>query len=159
MQNQTLPIEIETGVFRCACLSDVRPIVEMVGELAAHHGDEATLTSEGLIRDAFGPAPWVHVLVAEVGGDLVGYAVLCGLTQLHFGRRGLDMHHLFTKAPSRGRGIGQSLVEACKIRAKELSCDYMTVSTHPDNTKAQDFYLSAGFERRTSGAPRFAIRL
>lgn len=69
------------------------------------------------------------------------------------------MHHLFTEAAFRGRGVGRSLVEASKITATALSCGYMTVGTHPDNHEAQAFYESLGFQRKDAHPPRFSIQL
>ena len=131
----------------------------MVGALAAHHGDTSALTAEKLARDAFGDRPWIYLLVAELGGALVGYAALCGLVRLQFGVRGFDMHHLFTKSDFRGRGMGTHLVEGCKLKAYEMSCEYLAVGTQPDNLKAQAFCTALGFKLRMSLSPRFLLKL
>lgn len=159
MKKNHLPLQTGFGLVRCARQTDAARIVEMAGKLADHHGDTPTLTAEHLIRDISGEYPWLHVLVAEADGELVGYAALCRLTQLQFGLRGMDMHHLFTEASFRGQGVGHILVEASKITARALACSYMTVGTHPDNHKAQAFYEALGFERRDAYPPRFAIQL
>lgn len=159
MKRNSLPLQTDFGTIRCADPADAGRIVQMVGMLARHHGDTPTLTVDDLARDAFGETPWIHVLVAEAGGELIGYAALCGLTRLQFGARGMDIHHLFTEAAYRGRGVGHSLVEACRIKAISLSCRHMTVGTHPDNHKAQAFYESLGFQRKDAHPPRFSIPL
>ena len=69
------------------------------------------------------------------------------------------MHHLFTETEFRGRGVGSSLIDACKVKAKEMFCGYITVSTHPDNLAAQCFYESKGFVRRDGDVPKFRMRL
>ena len=71
----------------------------MIGRLAAHHGNAPALAPIDLARDLFDQKPWIFVLVAEAGDELIGYAAMCGLIQLHFGVRGMDMHHLFTDLP------------------------------------------------------------
>lgn len=144
---------------RDAQLADVSGVVAMVGTLAAYHGDEPSLTADTLERDAFGERPWITLIVADVDGELAGYAALCGLIQLQFGARGVDMHHLFVTEHFRGRGVGRALVEACKVKARELSCLYMAVGTHPDNQAAQAFYEAQAFERREGHGPRFGMRL
>lgn len=159
MGQDTLLLQTHFGIVRDARPSDTDSIVQMVGKLAAHHGDAVTLTPEDLVRDAFGEKPWIHVLVAETDGELIGYAALCGLIQLQFGVRGLDMHHLFTEEKIRGRGIGTTLVDACKTKAKALSCRYLMVGTHLDNHKAQAFYEALEFMRRDGHPPRFSLRL
>jgi GNAT superfamily N-acetyltransferase len=159
MGQDTLFLYTPFGIVRDARSSDTDSIVQLVGKLAAHHEDDATLTSENLARDAFGEKPWIYILVAEADGELIGYSVLCNLIQLQFGVRGLDMHHLFTEEGFRGRGIGTALVDACKTKAKALSCRYLMVGTHPDNNEAQVFYENLGFMRRDGHPPRFSLRL
>ncbi|WP_299822767.1 GNAT family N-acetyltransferase [uncultured Jannaschia sp.] len=159
MEPRSLPLATAFGSVRRACPADAPRIVEMVGRLATHHGDTATLTQDDLLRDLAGERPWITVLVAETDEKLVGYAAMCGLIQLQFGARGMDMHHLFTATEFRGRGVGRSLVEACRIEANAMSCRYLAVGTHPDNYDAQAFYTSLGFERRDAHPPRFVIRL
>lgn len=159
MERDTLPLHTDFGMVRSARSEDTERVVQMVGKLTTHHGDTPALTADDLARDLFGENPWIYVLVAEAGDDLVGYAAICGLIRLQFGMRGMDLHHLFTEAAFRGRGVGHSLVEACKLKAISLSCRYLTVGTHPDNHKAQSFYEGLGFERKDAHPPRFSIQL
>ena len=159
MNQRSLSLPTTFGVIRSARPADSQRILQMIGQLAAHHGDTATLTHDDLSRDLFGEKPWISIVVAEMGDKLIGYAAMCGLIQLQFGARGMDMHHLFAEAAFRGLGVGRSLVEACKIEAITLSCRYLTVGTHPDNHEAQAFYMSLGFERRDAHPPRFSIKL
>ncbi|MFT4150828.1 MAG: GNAT family N-acetyltransferase [Paracoccaceae bacterium] len=159
MQRKSLRLQTDFGTVRSAHLTDAQRIVQMVGMLASHHGDITTITVDELSRDVFGVNPWIYILVAEAGKELVGYAALCRLARLQFGLRGMDMHHLFTEATFRGRGVGHRLVEASKIMATSLSCSYLTVGTHPDNRRAQAFYAALGFERKDAHPPRFSIQL
>ncbi|MGS1134512.1 N-acetyltransferase family protein (plasmid) [Rhodanobacter sp. UC4439_H6] len=159
MQRDTFFQESPFGVVRDARQADTPCILGLVSKLAEHHGDTMRLTADALMQDAFAEPPWVHILVAEIDQKVVGYAALCPLIQLHFGVRGLDMHHLLTDADHRGRGVGKGLVEACKMKAKMLSCGYLAVGTHPDNRAAQEFYEAIGFLRRDSHPQRFSLRL
>ena len=159
MQRNSLTLQTKFGSVRCARVADTERIISMVEKLAAHHDDTPALTADALIRDIIGVNPWIYVLVAEAQDELIGYAALCGLTRLHFGLRGMDIHHLFTEAAFRGRGVGRNLVAASKIKAIALSCSYLTVGTNPDNHKAQVFYESLGFERKDAHPPRFSIQL
>ncbi|WP_424832994.1 N-acetyltransferase family protein [Ruegeria sp.] len=159
MKQLPLPLPTSFGVIRRARPTDIEQIVQMVTQLAKHHGDKPTITREALARDLFGEIPWIFVVVAETDDKLIGYAAMCRLTRLQFGARGMDMHHLFTEGQFRGQGVGRGLVEACKIEAITLSCSYLTVGTHPENHEAQAFYTSLGFERRDAHPPRFSIRL
>lgn len=144
---------------RPATPADLAELLTMVHALARHHDDTPDVTEADLARDLFGAPPWLQVLVAEEGRRLAGYAALQSLSQLQFGRRGMDLHHLFVQPAARGLGLGRALVSASIAHATALGCRYLTVSTHPDNHAAQAFYLALGFAARSAGAPRFALAL
>ena len=159
MDQHRFPPETPDVTVRNAQPSDTDRIVQMVGRLAAHHGDASALTAEILHRDAFADPPWIHLLLAEVRGEPAGFAALFGLVKLQAGERGLELHHLYVEDACRGQGVGAALVAASRRRAQELLCRSLTVGTHPDNLKAQGFYLALGFERRDCFPPRFRLSL
>ena len=139
--------------------NDLPILIQMVYKLAAYHGDQATLTQEQLGNDLFGKNRWIFALVAEIDKQVVGYSVICPLIRLQFGSRGAEIHHLYVEELYRRCGVGASLVIATQAQACELGCDFMTVGTHPDNTGAQEFYLSHGYTQRQSSFPKFRINL
>jgi ribosomal protein S18 acetylase RimI-like enzyme len=160
MEKPSLPHQTSFGQLRTAHPSDADAVVEMAHKLAAHHGDTASLSRVDLLGQAFSDPPSIYLIIAEADGLPVGYA-LCALLQPFFGARSFDMHHLFAETAFRGRGVGTSLVGACKLKAKELSCAHLTASTHPDNLAAQRFYETQGFLRRhgDDSGPRFGMRI
>lgn len=70
---------------RDAAQADIPRLLSMVRALAIHHGDVPEVSTDVLKRDFFGEIPWVYVVVAEVEGEVVGYAVLCPLINLQAG--------------------------------------------------------------------------
>ena len=159
MEREIFALDLPFGTIRSAYPSDTDGLLRMVGRLAGHHGDVATLTRESLKRDAFGPRPWIEILVAVAGGHLIGYAALCPLIRLQFGMRGLDLHHLFAEAGHRGHGVGTGLIESCKIRARAQDCGYLAVGTHPDNHAARAFYAARGFRPKAGDPTQFSLPL
>ena len=147
------------GVVRAAIAADIAQLLPLIAGLAAHHGDIATVTVADLQRDLFGPHPWFYILVAQRCDDLVGYAALLPLAQLQFGKRGVDMHHLFVRQAERGQGIGRALIAAAQDFARDLGCCYFTVGTHADNLRAQATYPALGFHPAAPHGPRFAVQL
>lgn len=137
---------------------DVPAVVAMIGALAAHHGDTATVTASDLERDLFTVRPWADLLVAEIDGTLVGYTMLWRLFRAVDGQRALEMDHLYVTAERRGLGIGRRIVERVVAHARELGCVRIGVGTAPGNTRAQAFYRGLGFEPATPG-PRFRLVL
>jgi GNAT superfamily N-acetyltransferase len=143
------------ALIRRARETDVAAVLEMVGQLARHHGDEPRATLAELERDLFGPVPWVPALVADAGTSLLGYAILCRMYRAHSGERGVDLHHLFVVERARSSGVGRRLVEAALDEASRWGCTFLAVGTHPENLGAQRFYERLGFERAPQGGPRF----
>lgn len=144
---------------RDAVNADIPRILSMVQALAIFHDDVPQITSEAIERDAFGEIPWIYIMVLEIKGVVVGYSALCPLAHLEMGVRGIDMHHLFIEEEFRGLGIGKKLINASIQKARELSCEFMKVGTHPENTGAQSVYLACGFVKRRSSNSRFHISL
>ena len=138
---------------------DAAAIAGLARALAAHHGDAPAATAESVARDAFGPEPWVHLVVAETGAGIIGYAALCRSVSLPFGQRHAEIRDLFVAPDHRGRGIGAALVADCARIARGWSCETLTVSAHPGNVAAQAFHVAQGFARRDSRAPRFVMDL
>ncbi|APX11031.1 GNAT family N-acetyltransferase [Tateyamaria omphalii] len=139
--------------------ADVPQVVTMIKGLAACHDDVPNIGADILARDALGERPWMTVLVADGGSQLVGYAALLPMAQLQFGVRGMDMHHLFVARDARGNGVGAALLQGCRDECRSQVCGFMTVGTHPDNHKAMRFYERSGFLRRSGSGPRFSLRL
>ena len=133
---------------------DLPQLLLLVEALARFHGDTPQLTPDSVARDVLGSDPWVHVLVAEVDGALVGYVALLRLARFQYGQRGVDLHHVFVRESHRGRGLGGALVGAALDLGGRLGASYATVTATPANAAAQTFYASLGF----APAPRFGAR-
>ncbi len=136
--------------------ADIPTLLGLIAELAAHHGDIATITAAHLHRDLFGPIPWISVLLA---GNGAGYAMLVPFYRGGEGSRCMELHHLHVRAACRSQGIGRALVAAACDNARDYDCTLLTVGTHPDNTAAQLFYERLGFTRRPAAGPRFGLAL
>ncbi|MDU8929200.1 GNAT family N-acetyltransferase [Alisedimentitalea sp. MJ-SS2] len=134
---------------------DIGALGEMVGALARHHGDEPGAGDAELRRDCLGNDPWLTVWIADVAGTPVGYAACQRRVQMQFGRRGIELHHLFVDAARRGQGVGADLVGRVKEWAEREACEFVVVGTEPDNIRAQGFYLGLGFQQVALDGVRF----
>lgn len=130
---------------RAAKSRDLAALSEMIAELAAHHGDAATVAPENLDRDLFGRMPWITALVAEAAGELIGYAILVPLYRAQQGARGMELHHLYVRPAHRGTGIGRHLVGKAREHARMAGCIYLSVSAATGNFQAHRFYESENF--------------
>ena len=118
----------------------------MIALHAECHGDAARVTANDLDRDLFGTSPWVTALVAEAGGQLIGYAILVPLYRAMEGRRGMELHQIFVREGHRGTGIGRHLVARAREQARIAGCSYLSVSAATGNFGAHRFYEEMNFQ-------------
>jgi GNAT superfamily N-acetyltransferase len=97
---------------RTARPDDVPVIRALVQELADYEREpEAVEATEADLHAAlFGaePAAWAHV--AEVDGEVVGFALWYRTFSTWKGRPGLWLEDLYVRPPARGHGIGKALL-------------------------------------------------
>ncbi|OQP87264.1 GNAT family N-acetyltransferase [Rhizobium rhizosphaerae] len=153
--NDDAPMRAPLVRIRAAQATDLPALSDMIGELAAFHGDASAMSAEILERDLFGTAPWITAIVAEAEGRLIGYALLVPLYRAQEGRRGMDLHHLFVRTAHRGTGIGRHLVEAAREQARRRGCSFLSVSATTGNVQAHRFYESEDFLPRPVTGMRY----
>ncbi|WP_165354534.1 GNAT family N-acetyltransferase [Tropicimonas sp. IMCC6043] len=159
MQVQEISAGAPVTRIRRARSGDAPRLMEMIAALAAHHGDAGTPSLRAIERDLLGRTACGLALVAEHGPELAGYAVLTAMAEPQWGRRRMELTHLFVAPEARGAGIGRQLVAAAVAEARSQDCGRMTVGTHPDNRKAQALYTSLGFTPQASAGKRFQLEL
>jgi ribosomal protein S18 acetylase RimI-like enzyme len=86
-------------------------------------------------------------LVAEAGGDLVGFATIYFSWTTFTGERIGIMNDLYVPEPHRGSGAARALFEACTAECRSRGFVEMTWETAPDNHRAQRFYEKVGGHR------------
>ena len=140
---------------RLAAADDATRILDLLSQLAAFEGepgcvvmDEATLN-----RDAFGPAPRIEVLLAEIDGAICGMLILYQSYSSWRGAPALAIHDLFVEEMARGSGAGKALVkEAAKMALARGACR-LDVNVLGWNEPAQKFYESLGFSALAAWVP------
>ena len=157
MQNDAC--QAGSTLVRHAILHDAETLVGLITQLAAHHGDRATIDGVRLREDLFTSPAWATTLVAEQAGCLVGYALLVRLYCAHFATRTMDLHHLFVLPEVRSSGVGQALIRSAITEAAAQSCGQLVVGTHPSNLRAQAFYRKLGFREASEGGPKFKLQI
>ena len=140
---------------RKATVEDTPELIDMIHALDRHHGDRADACEGTLMRDVFESPPWVHILIAESGDEAIGYVALYPVARLHFGLRGMEIHHIFVREGQRGEGVGRALIEGSIGLATEFGCASLSIGAQDANVSAHDAYLAWGFTRMPPPGPRF----
>ncbi|MEZ5647560.1 MAG: GNAT family N-acetyltransferase [Alphaproteobacteria bacterium] len=131
---------------RVATEDDMDLIIQLIKELAIYEklGD-AVVTSKEAIRAAlFSDNPSGEVLIGELGGEPVGFALFFHNYSTFLGKKGLYLEDLFVKPTARGHGIGKLLLTRLAQIAVERDCARMEWSVLDWNAPSIAFYKSLG---------------
>jgi len=131
---------------RAARPEDAEILVNLVHELAVYEKLEqhARATPDDFRRHLFGPRPAARAILAEVGGEPVGFALWFATFSTFRGQPGLYLEDLFVKPGHRGHGIGKGLLAALARIAVEECCGRLEWSVLDWNTTAIGFYRALG---------------
>jgi GNAT superfamily N-acetyltransferase len=141
---------------RPARIDDVDALSSLGRRLSESQGDPTEhFLPAAVLEHVFGSRPRIRVFVAEVDGDLVGYASHAPSYESAWAAPGYYICDLFVAAAYRRRGIARALVAAVANRAKAEGCVYLWWASKPRNADAHAFYRTLG----ASKEPIFAHAL
>jgi GNAT superfamily N-acetyltransferase len=131
--------------------SDIHAVVGMVHELAAYEraADQVRLTPEQLHRALFAGAapdggPAAYLLVAEEGGEPVGFALWFLNFSTWEGVHGIYLEDLYVKPERRGSGAGRALLTELARIARDRGYARVEWSVLDWNEPAIGFYARIG---------------
>lgn len=130
---------------RFATLDDVPLPINMIYEFAEFERLSASITSETLARDGFGPRPRFHVLLAECDDQAAGYAFFFDYYSSFEGRM-IFLEDIFVRAQFRGKGFGRALFARLAAIALENDRHGVMFNVLDWNKPAIDFYRKLGAE-------------
>jgi GNAT superfamily N-acetyltransferase len=143
---------------RNATALDIPQVHEMMGLLARHHGDTATISMAEMQRQIFDLGLGRIVVAAEAEG-LVGYALLMARPNLVTGGVGHDINHLFVVEWRRRAGIGRALIAALREVSRGEGAEVLTISAQAENRGAITAYHEMGLQEMPKFGVRFRIDL
>jgi GNAT superfamily N-acetyltransferase len=133
-------------VIRAACPEDVPAIAGLVRELARYERLEHQVvgSADDLREHLFGARPYAEVLLAEDGGEIVGFALFFHNYSTFLARPGLYLEDLFVVPEKRRSGHGKALlVEVARV-ATARGCGRLEWSALAWNEPALAFYRAMG---------------
>lgn len=87
-----------------------------------------------------------HLLVADIGGRVVGCLQLSFMPSLTFGgRRRAQIEGVRIAPEQRGAGIGRLMIDTVKRMAQENGCHIIQLTTNRQRPQARRFYERLGF--------------
>lgn len=133
-------------VIRFATAEDCGAILGFIRELAEYeHLLHEVVADEAQIRATlFGVRPAAEVLLAELGGVPVGFALFFQSYSTFLARPGLYLEDLFVQPAVRGRGIGLALMSALARITTQRNYGRFEWSVLAWNQPSIEFYASLG---------------
>jgi GNAT superfamily N-acetyltransferase len=134
------PLTIKPNI-RIATKQDCPRLIELVQELADYElaPQEVTVTPQEFEDAGFGQKPVWKAFVAEVDGNIEGFALYYVRFSTWKGSR-LYMEDFYVTERMRGNGIGKRLFETIITEAKELNFNGMNWQVLDWNEPAINFY-------------------
>ena len=133
-------------MIRPATPADVPVVLELVRELAAYEREpDAVEATEAMLAEAlFGEHPAASCHVAELAGDVVGFALWYVTFSTWKGRPGLWLEDLFVRPAARGSGLGKALLQELAQVCVDRGYARFEWWVLDWNEPAQGFYRSLG---------------
>ena len=136
-----MPNTADTAI-RWARASDAGHIIRLIKGLAAYENEPESsvkITEADIQRDGFTDPKRFECLIAELGGDVVGFALFFPNYSTWEGRPGLYLEDLFVEERARGSGLGKDLMAALARLALDRGYGRMDLSVL-DWNPTRDFY-------------------
>ena len=131
---------------RAATPADVDLIVGFICDLAEYERLRHEVRADAAIlgHHLFGPNPHAEVLIGEIAGVPLGFALFFHNFSTFEGKPGIYLEDLFVAPTARGAGLGKALLARLAQLALERGCARLEWSVLDWNEPALKFYRALG---------------
>ena len=131
---------------RFATVADVATVMRFIRDLARYERlEHEVIATEDVLRETvFGERRYAEVLIGEIDGDPVGFALFFHNFSTFIGRPGIYLEDLFVRPEFRGHGYGKALLGRLAALAVERKCGRVEWAVLDWNTPSIEFYKSIG---------------
>lgn len=132
---------------RFAKKGDVPAILRFITELAEYERlSEYVVATEELLAEWVFEKKTAEVLIGELNGEPVGFALFFHSFSTFQGRAGIYLEDLYVVPSARGNGYGKALLKRLAEITVERGCGRLEWSCLNWNTPSIEFYRSLGAE-------------
>ncbi|WP_088894413.1 GNAT family N-acetyltransferase [Leptolyngbya ohadii] len=133
-------------LIRAAQPNDVADIFDLIKALAEYEklSHQVTGNIELLKQHLFGNRPCIEAIVADIGGNSVGFALFFTSYSTFLTKPGLYLEDLFVLPEYRGQGIGKALLSHLAKLVRERDYGRLEWSVLDWNAPAIGFYERMG---------------
>jgi ribosomal protein S18 acetylase RimI-like enzyme len=120
--------------------------------LEAYHQQENMKTHarnllRGVLEDLFESPHRGKILIAEIDGEVVGYALLVRRFSFEWAAEVAILDEIFVKGRAREQGLGRRMINFCEDYAASEGLPAISLDVPMTNVSAREFYRSVGFSR------------
>ena len=144
------PLEDQHITVRSAAPNEVTLVLSFIKKKAAfdrHMGSFSGIlqTSEKKVHQTIlGPQPFAYFLIAESGGQPVGFALYCFRYSSFAGQPSVWLDDLYVNEEMRSRGAGAALMRVVAQIARDNDCTHIAWTADARNTRGLKFYQRLG---------------
>lgn len=133
-------------ILRKAVEKDIPIILVFIKALAAYErmSDEVRATEESLKKTLFDEKSYAEVILAELNGKAVGFALYFHNYSTFVSKPGLYLEDIFVYPDYRGKGIGKLMMQYLARLAVKRDCGRFEWSCLTWNEPSLEFYRSLG---------------
>ena len=129
--------------FRFAATEDCGTILQLIKELADYENMlSEVIATEELLEEWIFRQKKAEVILADLDGEVIGYALFFHNFSTFLGRAGIYLEDLYIRPPYRGSGRGKALLRHLAQVAVERGCGRLEWWCLNWNKPSIDFYLS-----------------
>jgi GNAT superfamily N-acetyltransferase len=141
----------DAATIRPATAADCPTILAFIRELAEYEklSHEVVADEAALHATLFAARPGAEVLIAELAGEPVGFALFFTSYSTFLAKPGLYLEDLFVRPAARGKGIGATLMVALARIAVERDYGRFEWAVLDWNEPALKFYDTLGAKPQT----------
>ncbi len=130
---------------RFALEKDIRVVLDLIKELSVYEKlEDQVVATEGLLKEWIFTKQKAEVILAELDGIPIGYALFFYNFSTFQGRSGIYLEDIYIRPENRGNGYGKALFKKVASLTVERKCGRMEWFVLDWNKPSIDFYLSMG---------------
>ncbi len=123
---------------------DVPRLVALANALNRFHDKPENFAEDAVTEDLFGPSPAYDVLLADLAGEAVGYALFHDCYNTDIAARGVWLADIYVTDGARGHGAGRALMAGVARAALDRGAKSVWWGVLSSNVKARAFYADLG---------------
>ncbi|MEN8433677.1 GNAT family N-acetyltransferase [Clostridium septicum] len=136
---------IENFVLRETSVEDIQIILSLIKDIAEYENMlDQVIATEDSLRESIFENNRAKVLLGELDGKVVGYALYFYNFSTFVGREGLYLEDIFINPKVRGKGLGKEIFKVLGKIAKKNGCKRMEWVCLDWNKPSINFYKSLG---------------